>query len=220
MAILRETELRGSIRDALLGICRSMPNIYAKMRQAEQENAIRQCEGIAEMIVSEALVIITGEGRASIPAAIHGVKIKKTTVEGIISVPREHELATELVDAAFGAAHVVFSHPDKFEQDGKRPKAEPDQRSMPLDDGPAMFEGDERAEEGMEPPPEPEPAPVPAPEPVKRGPGRPKNSTLRLQHPKDGDPAPAPKPLRARARTAGGRKPLPKANRSFNLADD
>ena len=127
-----EARLNALIRDPLLTHIRSLPTIWAKMKEKDQQSTITAIEETARMVIREACHIIAKRGFDSMGIRLKDFTVKDGHITGKFDASMGSDHVQLLADHASQAATIVFIDPAAF-MNGEWAKADPDEPGLPLE---------------------------------------------------------------------------------------
>lgn len=134
-----------AILRALVFECKSMPDVWQKLREFDQQQRIDRLRQVVDNAVRQAVVRIASSEFASIGVTVDSMAIKDDA-SAKVTVPRSTEAMHELADRVGKAALLVFADPEPYLEGMELVRAEAEQPGLPLegdDDGETVEEGGE-----------------------------------------------------------------------------
>lgn len=116
--------LRGDIRDAVLSEFKTMPNVWQKMGEGDQERLIRRAEDVANTLVRRAIDIIAEKGLPALPIEVGKIEVDGSTCKGKFECYADDEALIRMRHLQGARAIFVLASPDRF--NGEQGKAEAD----------------------------------------------------------------------------------------------
>lgn len=124
---------------------KAAPDVWAKLSEEKQEAMIGRIRQRVGEAVGQAVRAIAANGRVAIAAKLEQVTVKDG-LKAVLTMDKHDPQRHELLDATGRAVMIVIADPSEF-AGGTPPKAEPDQRALPLE---GNADGSSPAEQGAQ----------------------------------------------------------------------
>lgn len=131
--------MQGQLRDHLLDVMRTMPNVWQKLKEEQKRALAKRCNQFAATVVFQAAHKVAGMGYKSMGALLKEVKfgekgtdIKVAAVDDV-NAKDPLELDFELVRFQGKNIVIVFVDPATYNENAEDAKIEPDEPALPME---------------------------------------------------------------------------------------
>lgn len=130
--ILAETML-GDVMQAFMEEIKAVEMPWHLMSQRDQGDVIERIERKAKAMIYRCVEIVASGNRPTIAATVESVTVKDG-LKAVLTMSRASAQRHELVDSQGSEVLVVVMNHEQYDG-GDKPKAQKDQRELPLDQG-------------------------------------------------------------------------------------
>lgn len=116
--------LRGDIRDAVLSEFKTIPNVWPKLGEGDQERLIRRAEDVANTLVRRAIDIVAEKGLPALAIEVGKIEVDGSTCKGKFECYADDEALIRMRHLQGARAIFVLASPDRFNGEQKPAETE------------------------------------------------------------------------------------------------
>ena len=132
--------LRGDLRDAMLALCRTMPERWGKLTEEQQRTVAQEADDRAAALIEDVVRLVMGGGHPAVAARLRTAKVGKA-LQLAFDAPKETAARHLLLDAVEENLVIVVADPVKFFGESAPAAIDPDQTELPVKAGKARGAG-------------------------------------------------------------------------------
>lgn len=122
----------GDLMNTVIDELKAAPRVWQEMSEQQQDDVLQRIELRCKDAVRQCVQIIAAEGQIRIPVTIKQTTIKDGVVCQVEFIHSNH--VVDMIEAQTKTGMLVLVNSDNFLNEDSKPKAEPDQKAMDLDE--------------------------------------------------------------------------------------